>query len=298
MDDWDDWDDTSEREEVDPLSDLVALHTASTPEELWRVLTLPGFRSRLHPFEAVGLFRKHHEKGGPGAVKTALMLCTCGRWEPYTGRLIAALVNTGILSENELDELVACFLWSDRYRFEYPAAWFGAHAMVVDLDDRGRAQGSVVISVDPNTPVPTERRIAPPLRRWATGSGIRRDPGRFVAIRTRAQTLGGQDGAAIVSGLLDAIEALDADTARKAIALGLNWPLGSVRLLALDVLAASDLVAARRRAAADPDKRVRAWTDPRARRHDSSGAAGRERGPGKKRLRAPEAGQAELFPET
>lgn len=226
------------------------------------------------------------------------MLCTCGRWEPYTGRLITGLVNTGILSEQELNELVECILWSDRYRFEHPAASFGAHEIVVDLDDRGRAQGSVVISLDPKTPVPAERRIAPPLRRWAAASALRRDPGRFATIRARAQTLGGQDGAAIVSGLLDAIEALDADTALKAIACGLDWPLGSVRLLALDLFAARDLVAARRRAATDPDRRVRAWTAPRARRDDFSGAAGRERGNSKKRVRAPHAEQDELFPET
>lgn len=178
MDDWDDWDDTSEHEAIDPLSDFVALHTASTPEELWRVLTMPGFLS------------------------------------------------------------------------------------------------------------------------GAAASALRRDPGRFATIRARAQTLGGQDGAAISSGLLDAIEALDADTALKAIAFGLDWPLGSVRLLALDLLAARDLVAARRRAATDPDRRVRAWTGPRARWGDSSGAAGRERGNSKKRVRASHAGQDELFPET
>lgn len=297
MGEWDDWEDDPQPEETDLLSDFVAIHAAKTPEELWRVLTLPGTRSGLHPFEAVGLFRHLHEQGGPDALKTALMLCTCGRWEPYTGRLIAGLVGTATLSEQDLDELVARFLWSDRYRFTYPVKWFGAQELVIDLDEHGQAGKSIVISLDPDAPVPVDRRIAPPLRRWAAATAVCRDPLLFDRIKARAHSLGGRDGAAITMGVLDAIASLETGTARRAIAFGLDWPLGSVRLHALDLLAAIDPEAARRRAATDPDKKVRAWTGPRPRRVNASVAENTARGTSGKRDGALGPGQAELFPD-
>ena len=291
-----DWDDDPQPDETDLLSDFVAIHAATTSEQLWRALTLPAIRSGLHPLEAVGLFRHLHEHGEPDALETALMLCTCGRWEPYTGRLIVGLIATAILSERDVDELVACFLWSDRYRFTYPAKWFGAQELVIDLDEQGQPGESRVISLDPDTPVPVDRRIAPPLRRWAAATAVRRNPILFDKTQARARSLGGQDGAAIILGVLDAIEALETSTARRAIAFGLDWPLGSVRLHALDLLAAIDLEAARRRAATDPDKKVRAWTGPRPRRAEASRAANTAHGMSRKRDAAPGAGQAELFP--
>lgn len=297
MDEWDDWEDDPQPEETDLLSDFVAIHSATTPEELWRALTLPAVRSGLHPFEAVGLFRHLHENGEPDALKTALMLCTCGRWEPYTGRLIAGLDATAILSEKDLDELVACFLWSDRYRFTYPAKWFGAQELVIDLDEHGQAGESLVISLDPDTPVPVDRRIAPPLRRWAAATAVRRNPFVFDKIQARARSLGGRDGAAITMGVLDAIEVLETSTARRAIAFGLDWPNGAVRLHALDLLAAIDLEAARRRAATDPDRKVRSWTGPRPRRAEASGAENTARVMSGKRDGAPRGGQTELFPD-
>jgi len=243
------------------------------------------------------LFRHLHEHGEPDALKTALMLCTCGRWEPCTGRLIVGLIATAVLSERDLDELVACFLWSDRYRFTYPAKWFVAQELVIDLDEQGQAGESRVIGLDPDTPVPVDRRIAPPLRRWAAATAVRRNPVLFDQIQARTRSLGRQDGAAIILGVLDAIEALETSTARRAIAFGLDWPLGSVRLHALDRLAAIDLEAARRRAATDPDKKVRAWTGPRPRRAEASGATNTAHGMSRKPNGAPRAGQAELFPD-
>jgi hypothetical protein len=214
-----DWDDDPQPDETDLLSDFVAIHAATTSEQLWRALTLPAIRSGLHPLEAVGLFRHLHEHGEPDALETALMLCTCGRWEPYTGRLIVGLIATAILSERDVDELVACFLWSDRYRFTYPAKWFGAQELVIDLDEQGQPGESRVIRLDPDTPVPVDRRIAPPLRRWAAATAVRRNPILFDKTQARARSLGGQDGAAIILGVLDAIEALETSTARRAIAL-------------------------------------------------------------------------------
>lgn len=102
-----------------------------------------------------------------------------------------------------------------------------------------------------------------------------------------------------MSGMLDAVEVLGPDVARQAIDLGLGWPQGSVRLLALDLLAAVDPEGAGRRAAADPDAKVRNWPARRARRRDAPARDG-DRRPGKERTRHhrdPEGDQAELFPE-
>jgi hypothetical protein len=219
------------------------------------------------------------------------------RWDRYTGRLIAGIVDTAILDVEDLDELASCFLWSDRFRFEYPVSWIGTKWLEIDLEGGKGAIGPSVVHLDPTTPVPTERSIRPPLRRWAASRVLCADPGTFDAIRARAKGLGPLDGGAVVSGILDAIEVLDQHVGRRAIHLGLGWPRGSVRLLALVRLAAIDPGDARRRAAADPDLKVRTWTPgqaPVASVVPGKESAGQDTRRGR---RAPRSGQAELFPE-
>ncbi|MBA3878062.1 MAG: hypothetical protein C0498_14295 [Anaerolinea sp.] len=288
----DDWDDDLDLDRRDPAGDFVELWSAESPEALWKVLTLRDGLTGAHPFEALGLFRKHHDHREPGAVTTALLLCTASRWGRDTARLIAGLVDTAVLVDEDLDKLASTFLWSDRFRFEYPARWIGLESISIDLEG---PEGPISIPlgrVDPESTVPAERHIAPPLRRWAAARVLRTDPRTLNKLGARAAELGPIDGGAIASGVLDAVDVLDASGARLAIGLGLGWPRGSVRLLALDVLAAIDPEAASRRAAADPDRKVRAWSPARL---------GRRSGPG------PDSGgaaphdaldvQAELFPD-
>ena len=120
--------------------------------------------------------------------------------------------------------------------------------------------------IEPDSPVSIERQIAPPLRRWAAAADLRRDPRRLAALAGRALELESRDGAAVMAGVLDAIEVLDDRTARRAIELGLDWPRGSVRIQALDLLAAFDAELARSLAAVDPDAKVRRSISRRARR--------------------------------
>jgi hypothetical protein len=272
----DDWDIDPDRAEVNGLTDLDDLWMASDPEELWRALILHSGRSTTHHWEAVQLFRHHHADGAAGALTTASLLCTDGRWDRCTARLIAGIADASILSEDDLDELGARFLWSDRFLYEYPVSWIGLEWVSIDLTGGRRAARRSVVHLDPTTPVPTRRTIAPPLRRWSARRVLRADPSRFDAIRDRASALGSRDGGAIVSGLLDAVEALDQDVTRQAIHLGLAWPQGSVRLLALDLLAADDPEGARRWAAADPDAKVRRWTPRRPSKRDAVDAAVRD----------------------
>jgi len=288
----DDRDDDLELDRGDPLDDFVELWTAENAEALWKALTLRQSLSGAHPFEAVGLFRRHHENGEDGAVTTALLLCTASHWGRDTARLIAGLVDTAILGDMDLDVLATTFLWSDRFRFEYPARWINSGLIAIDLDG---PEGPVSIPlgrVDPDSTVPVERDIAPPLRRWAAARVLRTDPRTLDRLRARAAELGPIDGGAIASGVLDAVDVLDASGARRAIELGLGWPRGSVRLLALDVLAAIDPENAARRAATDPDRKVRAWSPARLSRRAEPGRDG-----GRADRRDPPGAQAELFPE-
>jgi hypothetical protein len=70
------WDNDPDRAEIDPLTDQVGLWTASDPEELWRALVVHSDRSTTDHWLAVQLFRRHHADGTPGALTTALLLCT------------------------------------------------------------------------------------------------------------------------------------------------------------------------------------------------------------------------------
>jgi len=249
-----------------PLDDLIALHTAASVEDLWRALVVgPGLRGG-QSFEAVGLFKKHHRHGDADALHTALLLCTDRRWDGDSGRLVRALVETGTLGDADIGELIECFLWSDRYRVTYPAGWVSAEWLEIDLGDAPDARGSRLVRIGPDSPVSVERPIAPPLRRWAAAADLRRDPCRLAPLAGRAVELGSRDGAAVMAGVLDAIEVLDDRTARRAIELGLDWPRGSVRIQALDLLAAFDAELARSLAAVDPDAKVRRSISRRARR--------------------------------
>lgn len=291
MDDWDD-DLELELDRGDPLADLVELWTAGNAEALWKALTLHQSLSGAHPFEAVGLFRRHHGNGEDGAVTTALLLCTASPWGRDTARLIAGLVDTAILGDMDLDELASTFLWSDQFRFEYPATWIGSEWIAIDLEGPEGPASIPLGRVDPDSTVASERHIAPPLRRWAAASVLRTDPRTLDKLRARATELGPIDGGAIASGVLDAVDVLDESGARRAIELGLGWPRGSVRLLALDVLAAIDPEEASRRAATDPDRKVRAWSPARLSRMAEPGPGGGEVEP-----HDALGVQAELFPE-
>ena len=288
----DDWDADPDPDRGDPLDDFVELWSAENPEALWKVLTLRDGLTGAHPFEALGLFRRHHDNGEPGAVTTALLLCTASRWGRDTARLIAGLIDTAVLVDEDLDELASTFLWSDRFRFEYPARWIGSEWISIDLEGPEGPVSVPLGRVDPDSTVPAERNIAPPLRRWAAARVLRTDSRTLDKLRARAAELGPIDGGAIASGVLDAVEVLDARGARRTIELGLDWPRGSVRLLALDVLAAIDPEDAARRAATDPDRKVRAWSPARLRPRAEPGPDG-----GKAGRHDPLGAQAELFPE-
>src|SRR5205085_7834152 len=108
--------------------------------------------------------------------------------------------------------------------------------------------------------VRVRRDVRPPLRRWAAAELLRQRPERLDDIFARTQALSARDAAAVVAGIIDASDALDDQRAQHLLKIGLGWPAGWVRLVALERLAGRHgLDAARRLAADDPDARIRRW---------------------------------------
>src|SRR5581483_3401528 len=113
--------------------DVVAILTAATPDELWRWLVLhPHLRAFPNPTDAVAALRRLHRGRPDGAVRTAGLLCTDHRWRRVTAPLIAAVEQSGLLADAELDELADGFLWSDQYRCPVPEVWIRDRTVTLD----------------------------------------------------------------------------------------------------------------------------------------------------------------------
>jgi hypothetical protein len=212
--------------------ELAPLLDANSPLELHRRLVMdrgPGGSSTRHQ-EAIEVLRAHHGRGQPGAVDSALLLCTCWRWRRCTGRLIAGIVATGILDPTQLDELAERLLWPDVVVYPAPAEWFagaftvtlrdlldatadrdpaagndalGEDALqeleagegepvevIADLGDGIQDLDQVVFTIDRSKPVPHERPAPPPLRRWAARHLVLHQPAQVDAVMARARSLG------------------------------------------------------------------------------------------------------------
>jgi hypothetical protein len=92
------------------LEDLVARFEAGSAEELWRVLLMGGgLPSSPNSWDAGLVWRHHHDDGQPGALDTAVLLCTAHRWRATSG-LIAVIASSGLLDVDALAELARRFL--------------------------------------------------------------------------------------------------------------------------------------------------------------------------------------------
>jgi hypothetical protein len=213
------------------LAELAAPDLAETVEDLWRVLLASRSRGDTVPMGAASLLTKHHGRGEPDAVITALLLCTCRRWKHCTGPLIKDVVAEGVLSDDDLDGLALLLLSGDIIQF-------------------GTRTG-------PST-VPLQ--VRPPLHRWAAGHLLRQRPEQVSSLLDEAIPAPANMAGAIVNGLLDSIDVLPPEKAAALHVVALEWPLGTVRRHALEILASvGDVDEAARRAAADPDATVRRW---------------------------------------
>lgn len=219
------------------LTRAFALELADTIDEAWHELLFgTQVRRAFDHWRGVALFKQFHGHGEPEAPLTALLVCTDRRWRSCTHRLVRGIEDTGILPGDQLDELARRFIERD------------AIEVVVRASGRGRTRAHTVT-----------RSVLPPLRRWAAARLVRCTHSAREYI-DRAIELDPAHGAAVVAGVLDALEALDDESAASAIEIGLAWPRSSARLVALELLAGrAGIAEAVRRAANDPDAKVRQW---------------------------------------
>jgi len=245
------------RDEVPP--DVADVTDA---QDLWRLLvTVPGGRE-LPPTVAIDTFRRLYDAGQPKPVDSALLLCTDWRWRRTSARVLAGIVETGILDDSDQDRLAEELLWSDKVRYVHSLGWFGSSFIEFELA-APRQRGPVrerTVRVDPSTPVTTERAVWPPLRTWAAERVLARNraaPGNVVE---RARALPARDGAAVVTGAVHAADDLSPDQARAVVDVALRWGQKAPRKAALERLIAwGQPDRAQALAADDPDASIRAW---------------------------------------
>jgi hypothetical protein len=242
----------------DAIDELAAVDDA---DELSRLLLgNPGGwgRSTRHA-EAVELLTRVHGTGELPFSLAVLLVCTCRRWDRVTAKLIAAVHDSGLLDDAELDELADAFLATD-HMISYPLAWASPQWLAVDLHDgTGRTY-----TMTTDTPAQHPVRPEPPLRRWAARRALHTDPERLAELLNAAERFEPRHADAAIQGLLDAACVVDEAAKRRTLVeRGLRAAHGSVRIAALQRLCELDGPEhARRLAAADPNAQVRKWRPP------------------------------------
>jgi hypothetical protein len=244
--------------DLDPAFEELA--AAGDSDELCRFLVRSpwGWGSSTRYGEAVSLLRATHGRGTlPGSL-VALLLCTCHRWNRVTGKVIAAIEGSGLLTSVELDELAESLV-SDDVVAVFPLAWVSPEWLEFDP-----AEGTArTVQVNDEALGRARRRLEPPLRRWAAARALGNDPGRLDGLLETADGLPPRHRDALLHGLLDAAASLAVCQRRQLVRRALRSGIARVRRAALDRLCELDgPEAALRRAASDADRTVRAWRPP------------------------------------
>jgi len=212
------------------------LHSAASAPLLWRRLLLfDPHHGNADMRDAEQALRRLHSHGQAGAATTALMLLTSWQWRRHTDELLRRLLAADVLDDGDLDELAEVGVFDDEALFVLPATVFAG--LVIVLPERDEAGPD---PVDPRDvlPVRMSRPLRPPVRRWAAGHLLRRDPGRLDEVRQRIGGLDAQHAAAGTGGVLDVLDVLPHAQAEAVLQDILRWPHRSVRLRALRLLAA------------------------------------------------------------
>jgi hypothetical protein len=214
-------------------------------------------RSTRHA-DAVELLTRVHDTGELPFSLAVVLVCTCRRWDRVTAKLIAAIHDSGLLADTELDELADAFLAEDHV-ISYPLAWASPQWLEINLYD-GTAR---TYTVTDHTSAQHRVRPEPPLRRWAARHALHTRPERLAELLRTAGRLEPRHRDAAIHGLLDVADALDEPARRTVVDRGLDAAHGSVRIAALELLCELDgPEPTRRLAAADPNAQVRKWRPP------------------------------------
>jgi hypothetical protein len=255
---------------VDPdegAREFVELWSAPTADALHRVLVLhQPIRRSADVYEPFALLEKHHDAEPASSVVTATLLLTDRRWRKGVGQLVRRIADaTTILDQEQLDLLAHAFLAADEALYwQVPDDWFSDDDIIIDLgaitlepDDEDADEDR-----DPVAPGPTvaRREVAPPLRRWAAARAASREPAVWATLFARTRELDARSAAAVMSGLLDVIDALEPPVQELLIRKATRWPDQAVRRAGLALVADRDgPEMAVKLAANDPNARVREW---------------------------------------
>jgi hypothetical protein len=252
-------------DEVDPdagFAEFVDLWAAATADDLHRVLALSlPVRRSADAFEPFQLLVKHHEIEPDASIVTAMLLLTARRWRNGVSQLARRIAEADILDASELNLLAETFVAADdAVYWAVPDHWLGDEVIVIEIDaDAGLPADA---PAERDGPAVVRREVPPPLRRWGTGWLVRRDPGRWGPLFARARALDSRSGAAVMCGLLDAIEDLPAPSHDLLTAEAVRWPDHAVRKIGLDLVAdAQGPAAAYELARDDPNARIRTWAE-------------------------------------
>ncbi len=233
---------------------------APDAQQLWRLLvTATGGREQA-PSVAIDTFQRLHDAGQPQPVDSALLLCTDWRWRRTSARVLAGILATGILDDEQQDRLAEELLWPDKARYVYPLGWLGSTFIEIDLPSVSSAPRQRTVHADPKTPVTAERHVWPPLRSWAAERVLARHRAAPTDVLARARELPARDGAAAVTGAVHAADELDPEQARTIVDAALRWGHKTPRKAALEQLTTwGEHDRAHALAADDADAAIRAW---------------------------------------
>ncbi len=240
----------------DEDSGLLGLNAAEDADQLCRLLlSARGWGRSTRHVEAVELLSRVQGTGELPLVFVTLLLCSCWRWDRVTSRLIAAIADSGVLDDCELDELAESFL-SHELVIEYPLTWDSPQWLEVELGDGT----GPTYTVSEDTPAHHRPSFEPPLRRWAARRALNADPARLQDLLGAAAAFEPRHRDALIHGLLDAADRLEDTQRRRLIRRGLQTASASVRRSALDRLCDLDgPETALRRARSDTNASVRKW---------------------------------------
>lgn len=229
---------------------------------LWRLLVTGSGGPELPPAVAVEVFGRLHNADRRGSADSALLLCTDWRWRRTSAKVLAGILDTGILDDADQDTLAGVLLWSDTASYEHPLGWIGSTFIEYELNapNLQRKLRERKVHLDPNTPVTVERHVWPPLRAWATERIFFRSPAAAPDVLARARELPAQDAAAVVKAAVHGVDGLHPQQAREVVEVALAWGHKAARKAALERLIEwGGTDRAHALAANDPDASIRAW---------------------------------------
>lgn len=246
----------------DGLRELLDLGSAPSADALHRVLVLSRpVRRSTDTMEPLWLLRRIAENEPDEVFTTAFLLLTDPRWRKGLSQLVRRIDESGCVDAEDLDEMAESFLAADQVLYwVVPAHWFGDEEIhVVGLGDVA-VDGGDDGEPDDGQGACVARQVHPPLRRWAAARLVADDPTDVGAVFERAGEVDARSAAAIMAGLLDVIDRVDAATRDRLIDAAVEWPEHGVRRAGIELVAARDgEIVAHELAARDPNARIREW---------------------------------------